>query len=160
MRSEGLLRPSRALALGLLLMASAAWANMSGEEEAQSNDPNVIEGKKALDNKDTKKAIELFEKAAASDPKDANVQNYLGFAHRSSGNLDLAIKYYQEALRLSPGHKGAHEYIGEAYLLAGNPGKAEEHLQKLDQICMLGCEEFKQLKAKIAEYKKAKAKPK
>ena len=158
MRSEGLLRPCRALALGLLLMASAAWANMGGEEEAQSNDPNVVEGKKALDNKDLKKAIESFEKAAAADPKNADVQNYLGFAHRVSGNLDLAIKYYQEALRLSPGHKGAHEYLGEAYLLADKPGKAEEHLQKLDQICMTGCEEFKQLKAKIAEYKKAKHK--
>ena len=158
MRSEGFLRPGRALALGLLLMASAAWANMGAEEDDQSNDPNVVEGKKALDNKDLKKAIDLFEKAAAADPKNANVQNYLGFAHRGSGNLDLAIKYYQEALRLSPGHKGAHEYIGEAYLLADNPGKADEHLQKLDQICMMGCEELKQLKARIAEYRKAKGK--
>jgi tetratricopeptide (TPR) repeat protein len=127
---------------------------MSAEEGEPSNDPNMVDAKQALDSKDFKKAVTLLEKAAAADPRNANVQNYLGYAHRNLGHYDLAVQYYERALNLSPGHRGAREYAGEAYLAMNNLSKAEEQLAMLDQICMTGCDELKQLKDKIAEFKK------
>ena len=76
----------------------------------------------------------------------------LGYANRKSGNLDLAFKHYNEALRLDPKHRGAHEYIGEAYLMKGDVAKAKDHLAALDRICFFGCEEYSDLKKAIAEY--------
>jgi tetratricopeptide (TPR) repeat protein len=78
----------------------------------------------------------------------------LGYANRKSGNLDLAFKHYNEALRLDPKHRGAHEYIGEAYLMKGDVAKAKDHLAALDRICFFGCEEYSDLKKAIAEHER------
>jgi len=43
--------------------------------------------------------------------------------------------------------------IGEAHLMANNLSKAEEHLAALQQICLLPCEEFDDLKKAVAEYR-------
>ena len=94
-----------------------------------------------------------FGRVAAREPSNADVQNYLGYAWRKSGNLELAFKHYDEALRLDPGHKGAHEYIGEAYLMVNNLQKAEEHLARLDKLCFFSCEEYRDLKKAIEEYR-------
>ena len=116
-------------------------------------DTDYENGRKAIQSQDWKVAIENFNRVAAREPANADVQNELGYAWRKSGNLDLAFKHYNEALRLNPKHKGAHEYIGEAYLMAGNLPKAEEHLAALDKICVFSCEEFRDLKKAIEEYK-------
>jgi len=42
--------------------------------------------------------------------------------------------------------------MGEAYLLVNNPAKAAEHLAALKEICVLPCEEYEDLKAKLAGY--------
>ena len=91
--------------------------------------------------------------AALRDTRNADIQNYLGFAYRNAGNLDLAFRHYEKALQLSPRHRGAHEYVGEAYLMAGNLAKAEEHLAALRAICLIECEEYEDLKAKVAAYR-------
>ncbi|MGB5082305.1 MAG: tetratricopeptide repeat protein, partial [Burkholderiales bacterium] len=100
----------------------------SGPPDARPADPDYDKGKKALEDKNWTLAIESFGKVASRDPRDADAQNYLGFAWRKAGNLDRAFKHYNEALRIDSGHKGAHEYIGEAYLMLNNVAKAEEHL--------------------------------
>ena len=82
-------------------------------------------------------ALDAFNKVVAKDPGNANAQNYLGYTYRKSGQLDLAFKHYEEALRLNPKHRGAHEYMGEAYLMVNNLAKAEEQLKELDRICLL-----------------------
>ncbi|MGH8699448.1 MAG: tetratricopeptide repeat protein, partial [Burkholderiales bacterium] len=97
-------------------------------------------------------AIASFGKVAAREPRDADAQNFLGFAYRKSGNLDLAFKHYNDALKLDPKHRGAHEYIGEAYLMQGNLTKAREHLGQLDKLCFFGCAEYTDLKKAIAEF--------
>jgi Flp pilus assembly protein TadD len=138
----------------MALLAVSAWAHLGDDDESPSDDPNIVEGKKAIEDKDFKRAIALLQKSAAAEPNNASVQNYLGFAYRNLGNYELALKYYEQALRLSPAYKAAHEYIGEAYLMLNDLPKAEEHLAMLDQICMMGCDELKELKDKVAEYKK------
>jgi Flp pilus assembly protein TadD len=117
-------------------------------------DPDYAAGKKAIDAKDWNGAIKFFSSAALRAPDNADIQNYLGYAHRNAGKLDTAFRHYQRALKLDPRHRGAHEYIGEAYLMVKNLAKAEEHLAALERICLLPCEEYADLKAKVAAYKK------
>jgi Flp pilus assembly protein TadD len=102
-----------------------------------------------------KTATDSFSRVASREPDNADVQNHLGYAWRKSGNLDLAFKHYNDALRLDPKHKGAHEYIGEAYLIVNNLPKAEEHLARLDKLCFFSCEEYRDLKKAVEQYKSA-----
>jgi Flp pilus assembly protein TadD len=132
-------------------------ANMGADDSSESTDPNWIEGKKAVEAQDFKRAVPLLSKAAAAEPTNADIQNWLGFAQRKSGNLDAAFAAYNEALKLNPGHRHAHEYIGEAYLLTGNVAKAEQHLAELQKLCSpIPCEEYKDLKRAVDDYKKKK----
>ncbi|RLJ62656.1 tetratricopeptide repeat protein [Sulfurisoma sediminicola] len=144
-----------ALFLALALNAAPAFA----DGDSWSSPPTAIEsadyaaGKRAAEARDWKSAIDAFGRVVAKEPGNAGAYNYLAFAYRKSGNLDLAFKNYREALRLDPKHRGAHEYIGEAYLMAGNVAKAEEHLKILDGLCRFGCPEYDDLKKAIADHK-------
>ena len=115
-------------------------------------------GKAAIAAKDWKAAIRSLSSAALRDTRNADIENYLGYAYRQSGQLPLAFTHYQRALQLDPRHRGAHEYIGEAYLMANNLTKAEEHLAALQRICLIPCEEYDDLKKAVAEYRTRAAK--
>jgi Flp pilus assembly protein TadD len=144
--------------VALAVAGLPALANLGGEEE-ESTHPEWIEGKTALEAQDWKTAVEHLSKAAAAEPESSDIRNWLGFAQRKLGNLDAAFAAYNEALKLNPNHKSAHEYIGEAYLMAGNLAKAEAHLTELQKLCTpILCEQYKDLKQAIDEYKKAKKK--
>ena len=118
-----------------------------------AEEPNYAAGKQALAASNWKAAVDAFGKAVQADPGNANAQNLLAYSYRKLGKLDLAFKHYEAALRLDPDHRGAHEYIGEAYLMAANLAKAEEHLKALDRLCLFSCEEYRDLKKAVAEYK-------
>ena len=133
--------------------ASIALADGGAPSPTVAADPNFAAGKQAIDGKNWARAIEAFNKAAATDARSADIQNYLGYAYRNSGQMDLAFKHYGQALALDPKHRGAHEYIGEAYLMVNNLAKAEEHRAALDRICFFPCHELTELKEKIAAYK-------
>jgi Flp pilus assembly protein TadD len=134
-----------------------ASANMGSDDSSESQDPNLVAGKKAIDAQDWKQATQLLSKAALTDQNNADIQNWLGYAQRKQGNLHAAFAAYNQALKLNPNHKGAHEYIGEAYLMAGDVAKAEKHLAELQRICSpIPCEESKDLQRAIQEYKKKK----
>src|SRR5688500_1573798 len=142
------------LMLVLAAIAPALHAVESDSDPVAAADPDYAAGKKAIEARDLNAAIGFFCAAALRAPDNADIQNYLGFAHRNAGTLDVALQHYQPALKLDPRHRGAHEYIGEAYLMMKDLGKAEEHLAALDRTCLLPCEEYSDLKARIAAYKK------
>lgn len=143
-------------AISVSFMRIAA-ANMGAEEPGESQDQNYLEGKKALESQDWKKAIDLLSKAVQATPNNSDAHNLLGYAHRKTGNLDASFAQYNEALKLDPMNRHAHEYIGEAYLLADNLSKAEQHLAELRKICSpIPCEEYKELKRAVDAYRKAK----
>jgi len=137
--------------------AIAAGGGGGDSVPAAPEDPNYAAGRQAVEAKNWQVALDAFSKVVAKDPRDANAHNYLGYTYRRSGNLDQAFKHYEEALRLDPRHRGAHEYAGEAYLMTGNLAKAEEHLKALDSICIFSCEEYRDLKKAVAEYKQKNA---
>jgi Flp pilus assembly protein TadD len=151
-----LLIPSM-LAVVSLITLPTATANMGSEASSESGDPDYLEGKKALESQEWKRAIDLLSKAVQTVPNNSDAHNLLGYAYRKTGNFDASFVQYKEALRLDPTSKHAHEYIGEAYLLTGDLPKAERHLADLQKICSpIPCEEYKELKRAVDAYKKAK----
>ena len=122
--------------------------------EVSAQDPDYVTGRKALEAKNWSSAIKSFSLAAERNPRNADIQNYLGYSYRKSGKLDLAFKHYNQALTLNPRHRGAHEYIGEAYLLKGDMKSAQKHLAALREICSLPCEELTDLEREMAKHLK------
>lgn len=147
-----------ALAVPASPFAVPAYAMGGDPAPTTEANPDFAAGKKAIADKDWKGAIAALTKAAAAMPKDADVQNYLGYAYRNAGNFDQAFAHYAVALKLDPKHRGAHEYMGEAYLLQGDLPKAEAQLKILDDLCTFGCAEYSELKSKIAAYRQQHAK--
>ena len=147
------------LALGLVFWPGASLADPSEEDPKEGRlDPDYAAGKAAIAAKNWNGAIRSLSSAALRDTRNADIQNYLGYAYRQGGQLQPAFTHYQKALQLNPRHRGAHEYIGEAYLMANNPAKAEEHLAALQRICLIPCEEYEDLKKAIADYRARAAK--
>ena len=135
----------------------SALANMGAEEPGESREPNYVEGKKALQSQEWKKAIDLLSRAVQAVPNNADAHNLLGYAYRKTGNFTASFVEYNEALKLDPMNRHAHEYIGEAYLLTDNLPNAEHHLAELQRICSpIPCEEYKELRRAVDAYKQAK----
>ncbi|MFL6840066.1 MAG: tetratricopeptide repeat protein [Bradyrhizobium sp.] len=130
------------------VVPDADWAQL---------DPDFKAGKKALRSEDWNGAIAAFERAALRDPLNADVQNYIGYAYRRLRQLGPAIGHYQQALMLNPRHRGAHEHLGEAYLVLGEPAKAEQLLAALENLCLISCEEYDDLKQAIAAHNRLAA---
>ena len=142
------------LGLGLALLPGKAGADATDEGSAGAKlDPDFVAGKAAIEAKSWEDAIKAFSSAALHDTRNADIQNYLGYAYRHTGKLELAFRHYRRALELNPRHRGAHEYVGEAYLMVDNLAKAEEHLGRLREICLIPCEEYEDLKSAIAAYR-------
>jgi Flp pilus assembly protein TadD len=153
MRKTLIVAAALALAVPLSQVQGAGDAASPAPPRVAAN-PDYEAGKKAVEAHNYKAALESFSRALAKEPDSADIHNYLGYSWRKSGNLDMAFKHYNEALRIDPKHKAAHEYIGEAYLMANDLPKAEAHLAQLDKICFFSCEEYRDLKQAIEDYKR------
>lgn len=141
------------LAMAALCAAGTASAMKSDSSGGAAQSSEFSEGVKAINAGQWEAAIMKLNAAVAADPKNADAQNYLGYAYRKLGKLDAAFDHYSKALAIDPEHRGAHEYVGEAHLMAGNLAKAEEHLKTLDKLCTFGCDEFYALKDAVAAYR-------
>jgi tetratricopeptide (TPR) repeat protein len=119
-------------------------------------DQDYAAGRRAAERKDWAESVRLFERTEKRHPDHADLQNSLGFSYRNLKQYDLAFKHYKRAIEIDPRHRGAHEYIGEAYLMTGDLASAQKHLAALKQICLLPCEEMKDLERAIAEYRNRK----
>jgi len=142
------------LGLGLALLPAPALADPTDETPAGAQlDPDYAAGRAAIEARNWDVAIWALSSAALRDTRNADIQNYLGYAYRHTGQLELAFKHYRRALQLNPRHRGAHEYIGEAYLMVKDLARAEEHLNALRSICLIPCEEYGDLEKAIAAYR-------
>jgi Flp pilus assembly protein TadD len=144
------------LALSTVALAAGGGADSAPAQQAKPVDPNFARAKAMVEARDYRGAVPLLQQVVAKDPKNADAYNLLGFATRSSGDPNGSLQYYQYALSLDPRHLGAHEYIGEAYLMLGRLQEAEQHLARLDSLCVFGCSEYRMLKAAVANYKAGK----
>jgi Tfp pilus assembly protein PilF len=144
-----------ALSFGLAASAFAAGGGGGASEQpaAKPADPNYTRAKAMIEARDYANAVPLLQQVVAREPKNADAYNLMGFATRKSGNPNGSLQYYQQALAIDPRHLGAHEYIGEAYLMLDQPAQADQHLARLDSLCVFGCAEYRMLKTAIANYK-------
>jgi len=150
-----------AVLLALTMAAPFDAAGDGGSDGSKKLPPAVNSdyqaGKEAVEAEDYQRAIDHMTKVVATVPDNADALNYLGYSHRKLGRFDESLVWYQKALAADPNHRGANEYLGELYLQMGDLAKAEERLNKLDDQCFFGCEEYDDLKQEIAEYKAAQA---
>lgn len=126
--------------------------SMGSEADWGQLDPDFAAGKKALVAEDWNGAIAALKLAALRDPRNADIQNYIGYAYRRLRQLGPAMQHYQQAILLNRRHRSAHEHVGELYLVLGDPAKAEQQLATLEEICLIPCVETDDLKRAIAAY--------
>ncbi len=145
-----------ALALLLLPHRGGAVQSEDSDDQALLADADYAAGRVALKVGDATTALRRFQAALKRFPEVADVHNELGFTHRKLRQMDKAFEHYKRALAIKPGHRGAHEYIGEAYLMVEDLAGAERHLAALRSLCLVPCDELKDLERAIASFKSIK----
>jgi len=155
----------RAMALALMVatvaavVAPVARGDMPELSEVLAADADAIAAREAMARKAWDVAAKHLSQALVRHPDDADLHNDLGYAYRNLRDLDRAFVHYRRALDIDPRHRGAHEYIGEAYLMAGDLASAEKHVAALRGICLLPCEELKDLEEAVGKYRVTKGLP-
>jgi tetratricopeptide (TPR) repeat protein len=150
----GLDRPAETAATAEAWPICTTMASVASDADWAQLDPDFKAGKKALRAENWNGAIAAFELAALRDPTNADIQNYIGYAYRRLRQMGPAIGHYQKALMLNPRHRGAHEHLGEAFLVLGESAKAEQLLAALENLCLIPCEEYNDLKRAITAYRR------
>ena len=118
----------------------------------QKTNPTYAEAKTLVKKKEFDKAIVMLEELLKDSKNSSNpdVLNDYAYSLRNLKQYDKAEKFYLDALKIKPNHVGANEYLGELYLITKRPEEAKKRLEVL-KTC--NCEEYKELKEKIAKYK-------
>lgn len=124
-----------------------------GDDQALLADGDYAAGLAALKAGDAGLALRRFQSALRRFPDAADLHNELGFTYRRLQQLPKAFEHYKRALAIKPEHRGAHEYIGEAYLMVDDLPSALRHQEALRAICLLSCDELRELEQAIARYR-------
>ena len=142
--------------IAVLFIASASFSYAADTTPSSSGPAWLTEAQKEMKAKNYDGAIKTL--LAANEPNSADWNNLLGFAQRkkSPPDLNAAERYYQAALKIDPKHRGALEYYGELFLMKNDLLGAEQMLARLDKVCFFSCEEYRDLKEAIAQYKTKK----
>jgi len=133
--------------MSLMLMVAASAATIASGAVPPAGDdilkPVSVQmaaaGNAALARKDANAAIDYFEAALASDPK--NVAAFSGIAqgYEMLGLPGKAVKYYREALALNPSDIAALEGQGKAYIARGATARAQVNLARIKALCKTDC---------------------
>lgn len=142
---------TRILTIIALLFATPAMAAGSYRYEPSAS-KLINDAKKLIEKEKYKRAIVKLEKAKKDEADNADIFNYLGFAHRKIGNYEESKIYYQEALSIQPDHKLALEYQGELYLTLNDIDSAQSNLMKLEALCPQGCDALADLNKAVSKY--------
>ena len=138
-----------------LLFSTQVWAAGSyGYEPSASK--LINDAKKLIKNDKHERAIKKLKKAIKEEPDNADIYNYLGFAHRKIGDYDKSKIYYEKALSIQPDHKLALEYQGKLFLKLDDVHSAQSNLVKLRMLCPEGCDELTDLDIAISKYLSSK----
>jgi len=96
-------------------------------------------------------AIEVL--SLASNLNSPKILNYLGYAHRQAGRIDVGLGYYKQALAIDPDYTLVREYMGEAYLQRLDFDNAGKQLTEIEKRCGKTCREYSLLLAAINDVK-------
>ncbi|MFN4360676.1 MAG: tetratricopeptide repeat protein [Hylemonella sp.] len=135
------------LATALLTTLLLCTPTLAADDSySSSNDDGLRPARMQIAEKNWLGAVATLNAYTRANPQNADGYNLLGYSYRQLQRYNESLDAYQRALTLNPKHRGAHEYIGEAYIALGRLDKAKEHLDALDKICLLPCEEYRDLK--------------
>ena len=85
----------------------------------------------------------------AATPQDKRVLNYLGYSYRKSGQIDVGLKYYAQALAVDPDYVLVREYLGEALIMKGDIVGAKAQLAEIETRCGVTCEPYVDLREEL-----------
>lgn len=127
-------------ALLLATSAIAATGPASGDDVLKPVSVRMTEqGKAALAKGDANAAIDAFEAALASDPKNVAAFNGIAQAYEKLGLPGKAVKFYREALVLNPSDIAALEGQGKALVARGATARAQVNLARIKAVCKTDC---------------------
>lgn len=69
--------------------------------------------------------------AQMADQEAPRVQNYLGFANRKLGNMDVAMAHYRKAIAADPDYVLARSYMGQGLVTLGDMAAAKVQLAEI-----------------------------
>jgi Tfp pilus assembly protein PilF len=132
------------LILPVLLLATtnvqAATGPASGDDVLKPVSVRMTEqGRAALAKGDANAAIDAFEAALASDPKNVAAFNGIAQAYEKLGLPGKAVKFYREALVLNPSDIAALEGQGKALIARGATARAQVNLARIKAVCKTDC---------------------
>jgi tetratricopeptide (TPR) repeat protein len=100
--------------------------------------------------------IDRYEEAIAilklaANQNDKRVLNYLGYANRKAGRIDVGLTYYKASLALDPDYVLVREYLGEALIQKGDIEGAKAQLAEIEARCGKTCEPYEDLAEELAK---------
>jgi tetratricopeptide (TPR) repeat protein len=129
-----------AMAVVSLGLAQIAGAAPVGDDILKPASLRLAEaGRVALAQGDANTAIDNFEAALASDPKNVSAFTGIAASYEKLGLPGKAVKYYREALVLNPSDLTALEGQGRAYVSRGATARAQVNLARIKALCKADC---------------------
>lgn len=146
-----------------LLIGMCAFGKAHAVDVPNRNPPvedrALRESREAVKSSQWERAIAVLQPYLRAQPQDADGHNLLGFSLRKLGRHAESEAAYDRALAIDPTHLGAHEYRGELMLILGRRDQALVHLQALERLCSLQCEEYQELRRALDAKPQALPKP-
>lgn len=150
------MRKGWAIPLALLVIGAASGVAIGATAPVPSDD--VLKpasqrladaGRSALARGDANGAIDAFEAALASDPKNVAAFSGIAAAYEKLGLPGRAVKYYREALALNPSDLPALEGQGKALIARGAKARAQINLARIKALCKTDCSAATRLQAAL-----------
>lgn len=136
--------------IGMTLASAAIAAAPSGDDVLKPTSVRFADaGRAALAKGDANAAIDNFEAALASDPKNVSAFTGIAQSYEKIGLPGKAVKYYREALALNPSDLVALEGQGKAYVTRGATARAQINLARIRALCKADCAGADRLQAAI-----------
>ena len=138
--------------LPLALVASVATAAPGRDDQLKPVSVQMAAaGQAALAAGKAQDAIDSFEAALASDPRNVAAFAGIAAAYEKLGLPGKAVKYYREALALNPSDISALEGQGRALVARGATARAQINLARIKALCKTECSAAARLEGMIAK---------
>ena len=141
----------RVLMIGLAMVAVSAQAVPIGDDVLKPASIRMSDaGQAALARGDANAAIDNFEAALASDPKNVGAFSGIARGYDLLGLPGKAVKYYREALAINPSDIPALEGQGKAYIQRGATARAQINLARIKALCKTECSAATRLQSALS----------
>jgi Tfp pilus assembly protein PilF len=142
--------PVLLLVMGTVSTMAVGASGPSGDDILKPQSLQMAEqGKAALARGDANAAIDAYEAALASDPKNVAAFTGIAMGYEKLGLPGKAVKYYREALALNPSDLVALEGQGKAYVARGATARAQVNLARIKALCKADCSGATRLQSAI-----------